>query len=97
MRPLKDGASADGEVLLALVAAIEAALAGRDAILAAACWADRAIRPQTRFEVKPCGLRVWNQGKEFKSAYRALAHESIVLNSLEGVKYYFCFQDIIFQ
>ena len=32
MRPLEDGCCADGEVQLALIAAVEAALASRDAV-----------------------------------------------------------------
>jgi len=89
MRTLEDGPCTDSEIYLAFVAAIEAALAGRDAILAAASRADNAVRPKPCFKINPRCFRVWNQLEEFKGAYCALAHVCIVVNSLEGVKYYF--------
>lgn len=47
MRPLEDGCRADGEVQLALVAAIEAALANSDAVAGNAGWANGTLRPQS--------------------------------------------------
>src|ERR1035437_5945188 len=96
MRPLKDGSCPHGVVNLAFVATVEAALAGCDPVLAAACRTDCTVRPKTRFKVDASGFRVWDQCEEFKSAYRALAHEPIVLNSLEGFKYYFSVYAIMF-
>ena len=89
MRTLEDGAGANGEVQFALVAAIEAALARRDPILPTACRASDAVRPKPFLKVEAGGFRIRYQGEELEGAYRALAHEQIVLNSLEGVKYYF--------
>ncbi len=51
VRTLKNRAGSDGEVLLALVAAVVAILAYRDALTDAADWADDAIRPEARFKV----------------------------------------------
>jgi hypothetical protein len=50
---LKDGPGADGEVELALIAAVEAGLTGRDAILTGAGWASNAFRPEARLQVEP--------------------------------------------
>lgn len=97
MRTLKDGAGANREVCLAFIAAIEAALAGCDAILTTASRAGYALGPKPRFQVNPRCFRVWDQCEEFKGAYRALAHEPIVVNSLEGVKYYMFESCIYFQ
>ena len=49
VRPLKDRASADGEVQLAWVTAVIAVLAGRDTLFAFALWAGDAIGPQAAF------------------------------------------------
>ena len=53
MRPLENRAGADGEVLLALVAAVEAALARRDPLAEAANRAARAVRPKPLFQDAP--------------------------------------------
>lgn len=75
VRPLENRACTDGEIQLALVAAVEAlALAGGDVILTAARWADGAFRPQTAFEVHPRRGFVGEHLKELKGADRALAH-----------------------
>lgn len=89
MRPLEDGSGANGEVQLAFIATIEAVLAGCDAILAAASGASDAVGPEPSFKVNPRCFRVWDHCKELESAYCALAHESIVVDSLKGINYYF--------
>ena len=74
VRPLKDRARADGEVRLAGVAAIEAALAGRDALRLVAAGANRPIRPTLAFHVDPRGLRVGEHLEQFKGGDGGLAH-----------------------
>ena len=64
---------------------------------AASDGADRAVRPKTRLKVKPRRLRIWNQCKQLKRTDCALAHELIILDYLEGVKYYLAHFVIIFQ
>ena len=97
MRPLKDGCCPNGEVQLASIAAVEAALASRDAILTGASRAGNSIRPKAGFKVKPCCLLVGEHLEELEGADCALAHELIVDNSREGVKYYFVRFCIYFQ
>ena len=53
MRPLENRCRANGEVELALVAAIESALASRDAILTGTGWAGNSIRPKAGLKVNP--------------------------------------------
>ena len=53
VRPLKDGASADCEVLLAGIAAIEALRARSDALRLLAMRADGPTRPAARLHVSP--------------------------------------------
>jgi hypothetical protein len=88
VRPLEYGSGADCEVLLASIAAVESALAYCDPISLRAHYARRAIRPESRFEVNPRSLLVGEHREQLESADCALAHEQIVLKSLEGVKYY---------
>jgi len=97
MRTLEDGSCPHSEVQFALVAAIEAILAGRNAILAAASGAGYAVGPKPLFEVKPRSFCVGDHCEELEGADSALAHVSIVVNSREGVKYYLYFSCIIFQ
>ena len=88
MRPLEYRARPYSEVQLARIAAIESALASRDPFLTLTSRADNAVRPEPRFEVNPCCFGIGEHLEELEGADRALAHERIVLNSLEGVKYY---------
>jgi len=97
MGTLEDCSCSHSEVQLALVAAIEAILAGGNAILAAASRTGNTVRPKSLFEVKPRSLCVGDHCEELEGADSALAHVSIVVNSREGVKYYLYFSCIIFQ
>ncbi len=60
MRAFHDGAGADGEVFLALVAAVVAALARRDAITGAANRAARAVRPQAALKPDARRFCIWD-------------------------------------
>ena len=55
---LEDGAGPDGEVFLALVAAVEAILARRDALAKATAGARGAVRPKALFHVDSSCFRV---------------------------------------
>jgi hypothetical protein len=89
MGPLENRCCADGEIQLALIAAVEATLASRDAILTGASWAGNPIRPKAGLKVNPRCLLVGEHCEKLEGRNCALAHEPIVDNSLEGVKYYF--------
>ncbi len=74
MRPLEDRPGADGEILFALVAAVEATLARRDALAEAAVRTTDAVRPQTAFEVDPRRLLVREHLEKLEGRNGALAH-----------------------
>src|ERR1035441_965963 len=74
MRTLENRARANGKIQIALVAAIETILAGRNAILTTASRANNAIRPKPGFKIRPGRNLIWNQCEKFKGANRALAH-----------------------
>ena len=97
MRPLKDGCRPHREIQFALVAAVEPTLASRNAILTGARWAGNPIGPKTGLKVNPCCLLVGEHCEKLKGRNCALAHELIVDNSLEGVKYPFVILRIYFQ
>jgi hypothetical protein len=80
-----------------LIAAIEAALAGCDALTAGASRARCTLWPKAGFKVNPRCLLVGEHCEKLESRNCALAHEQIVDNSLEGVKYYFDLLALIFQ
>lgn len=88
MRPLENGCRSHREIQLALVATVEAALAGGDALTTGASWANDPIRPKAGLKVNPCCLLVGEHCEKLKGRNCALAHELIVDNSLEGVKYH---------
>ena len=54
MGPLEDGPGADGEILLAGVAAVEAARPAGDALSAVADRANLTVRPAAALQVQPC-------------------------------------------
>jgi len=90
VRPLKDGASSDGEVQFARVAAIETALARRDVLRAFAGRAERPVSPDARFQKEPRRLGIGKHLENLKRAYGAFAHALSVDNSLafvKGIKY----------
>jgi len=64
----EDGACADGEILLAGVAAVESTLAGRDALHALAGRADGPLGPQAGFQIQPRRLLVWELLEELEGA-----------------------------
>lgn len=97
MRPLENRCCPHREVQFASIAAIEATLASRDAILTRASWAGNPIRPEAGLKVKPCCLLVGEHCEKLKGADCALAHGLIVDNYLEGVKYYLWKNVIYFQ
>lgn len=97
MRPLENRPCTDCEIQLASIAAIEATLASRDAILTGASRAGDPIRPKAGLKVKPCCLLVGEHCEKLEGRYCALAHELIVDDSLKGVKYYFVIVNIYFQ
>ena len=97
MRPLENGCCPNGEVQLASIAAVESTLASRDAILAGASRAGNPVRPKTGFKINPCCLLVGEHCEKLKGRYCALAHDLIVDNSLEGVKYYYLISTLIFH
>lgn len=74
MRPLKDSARPDREILFTGVAAIEATLASRDAFRAFADRTNDAIRPQAGFQVETSRYRVGNHLKQLKGGYCASTH-----------------------
>lgn len=74
MRPFEDRAGANGEILLAMIAAIVAALADSDPIAHAANGTKRTFGPKPAFEVHPCTLLVREHLEKLKGRNRALAH-----------------------
>jgi hypothetical protein len=74
VRPLKDGCGTDGEIEFALVAAVEPALANRDALTGDAGWADRARGPKPSLKVEASGFGVRDEGEELEGANGGLAH-----------------------
>lgn len=74
-------AGANGKVLLTLVAAVEAALAGRDPLAKPANRTGWAVRPKPGFEIGPRRFRVGDQGEQFKGRYGTFAHGPKVVNS----------------
>ena len=98
MRPLENRSGANREVLLALVAAIEAVLARRDPLAKAANRATRAIRPKTRFKIDARRLLVGEHLEKLEGRNRALGHRATPRlrseygKKSEGVKYIIPFQ-----
>lgn len=97
MRPLKNRCCPNREIQFASIATVEAALASRDATLTRAGWAGDSIWPEARLKVKPCCLLVRKHCEQLNGRDCALAHELIVDNYLEGVKYYLAVLHIYFQ
>ena len=77
VRPLEDGSRADGEIKLALIAAVKASLAGRDAILTGASWARNTFRPKTTLKVDAGGFLVWEHLEKLERADGRTAHSCI--------------------
>lgn len=84
--PPKNRASADREVKVTGIAAVESARSLRDPLAALAGEALRAIRPETIFEVESGRFLIWKEIEQFKRAYCAFAHRKIILNSRTLVK-----------
>ena len=74
VRPLEDGSGADREVELAWVTAVIAALARRDPIKRSARRADRAVRPEPRFQAEPGALLIGEHLEKLEGADGGLAH-----------------------
>ena len=74
VRTLEDRPSTDGEIELALIAAVEASLTGRDAILTGASWARNTFRPKTTLKVDAGGFLVWEHLKQLEGADSRTAH-----------------------
>src|SRR5208282_4165027 len=74
VRPLENGSRSDREIEVTSVAAVEAALAGCDALQALARRANRTVLPEPRFEVEPCGLSIREHLEKLKRGYCAFAH-----------------------
>jgi hypothetical protein len=74
MGTLKDGSRSDGEVDLAGIAAIEAALAGSDSFAGLASRTDSTIGPKPRFQIEPCGLRIGKHLEQLERADCGTAH-----------------------
>lgn len=88
VRPFKDRARPDREILLAGVAAIEAALASRNAFRAFADRTDNAIRPQAGFQIETSRYRVGNHLEQLKGADCAFAHEQNLPRIRRGSQVY---------
>ncbi len=76
MRALENRASANREVLFALIAAIEAFLARREAFAKPANWAVRPVRPKAAFKINTRSLLVREHLKKLKGRNRALGHRA---------------------
>jgi hypothetical protein len=76
MCALEDGPGADREVKLAFVAAVEASLAGRDAVLTGASWARNTFRPKTTLKVDAGGFFVWKHLEKLEGADCRTAHDN---------------------
>ena len=74
VRPFEDRASTDREIELALITAMKASLARRDAILTGTSWAGNAFRPETAFEVGSRRLFIWEHLEKLKCADSRTAH-----------------------
>lgn len=74
VRALEDRAGANGEILLALVAAVIAALAGRDPIAETAVRAANAIRPEPSFEVDPRSFLIGKHLEKLEGRNGAAGH-----------------------
>jgi hypothetical protein len=74
MRPLKYGAGANCEILLALSAAVKAAFTWRDPITRPANRAARSFRPKQALQIGPGGFLVRKHLEKLKGRNRALAH-----------------------
>jgi hypothetical protein len=68
VRPLEDSSCADREVKLTFVAAVEASLTKRNAILTGTGWTGNAFRPETALKVNTGRLFVGEHLKQFESA-----------------------------
>ena len=74
MRPLEDRSGTDSEVQLALIAAVVAALAGRDALAGDTGRASGPIWPEACFQIDPCGFLIGEHLEQLQRADCALAH-----------------------
>ena len=74
MAALEDGRGANGEVRLAGIAAVEAALARGDPLGLVAGRADGAVRPPLTLHVDPRGFRVGEHLEKLERGDRGLAH-----------------------
>jgi serine/threonine protein kinase len=79
VRPLEDRASTDRKIKLALVAAVKASLARRDAVLTGTGWAGYAFGPETGLKVDSGGFLIRKHLKKLESADRGSAHEGILI------------------
>src|SRR5208337_2252611 len=85
---LENGPGADREVKLALIAAVEASLAGRDAILTGAGWASYAFGPEARFQVDSCCLLIGEHLEKLKCADGRTAHSRGLSGGLRTARGY---------
>ncbi len=77
VRPLEDRAGSDREVKLALVAAVKASLARRDAILTGTSWAGDALGPKTALKVGTGRLFIGEHLKQFEGADSRATHHRL--------------------
>lgn len=94
MRALEYRTSANGEILLALIAAIIAAFARRDAVCQATNWAARTVGPEPRFQIGPRAFLIRKHLEKLESADSQLVVHGLLLvygltvrHKSEGVKY----------
>jgi hypothetical protein len=76
VRALKNRSGPNREILLALIATIETALADRDTIAKPANGASRPIRPKASFKINPRRLLVWEHLEKLESGNCALGHRA---------------------
>jgi hypothetical protein len=79
VRPLENRTSANREILFALVAAIEAALARRDALAKPADRAADAVRPEAAFEINPRRLLIREHCEKLEGRNGAAGHRQALV------------------
>ena len=76
VRALENRSDANREVLLALIAAIKSALAGRNTVAKPTNRAARAVRPKAAFKIDPRCLLVWEPLEKLEGRNCALGHRA---------------------
>jgi hypothetical protein len=78
MRTLENRSRANGEVFLALVAAVKSALARCNAFAQSARRTTRALRPEAAFKVQPGAFLIREHFEKLESGNGAFGHGSRV-------------------